>query len=84
MVKKFMEDTGASKKEATNMLRKCKWDYSTAKTLYIIEKFDWNKLVKNMNEIIESTVETLKRMMDTLAERLPTIIENLKEKKGGE
>lgn len=76
MIKKFMRETGANKKTAMDYLRKCQWNYGTAKTLYFapqtladfadrIASMDWSELIKNVADTIQAMTERIVEIVNS-------------------
>ena len=70
MTKKFMKETGTDKKTAMEYLRKCQWNYGTAKTLYYapatlaefadrIASIDWTEVIEKVVEAVKATTEKI-------------------------
>ena len=72
MTKKFMKETGTDKKTAMEYLRKCQWNYGTAKTLYYAPQAlaDLADRIASINwaEIMQTVVDAVKAATEQLIE----------------
>lgn len=78
-VRKLMKETGLSKKEATDTLRKCGWDYNTALSTWAFSKIDWNHIGEQLAEISKGIVETLTKVVEELPRIVESVASNLTE-----
>lgn len=70
MIKKFMKETGADKKTAMDYLRRSKWNYGNAISLYrairAIESIDVKKISNAINQTLQEMSDRLKEMVANL------------------
>lgn len=80
--KKLMEETGISKKEAADLLRRTGWDYHAAKETWAAEKFasiDFPKICEEIADTVSAALKTLTETIKTVTEMMPGLIESISQ-----
>lgn len=80
--KKLMKETGISKKEAKDYLRRAGWDYKTAKQLWAISKFqeiDFEKIFDELAQAVQKLIEKLPDIIHEMVENLAPTIRKISE-----
>lgn len=74
MTKKFMRETGADKKTATDYLRQSQWNYGKAKSIYLapdaLKNFTEALVNTNWSEILESVAKAVEKVTESVVEIL--------------
>ena len=71
--KKLMKETGISKKEAQDYLRRAGWDYEEAKQLWKIKKISdgivqaFQKLTENLQKATEKMAQSIRKISEAAA-----------------
>ena len=80
--KKLMKETGISKKEAKDYLRRTGWDYEKAKQLWAISKlqeFDFEKIFDGLAQAVQKLIEELPDIIQEMVENLAPTIRKISE-----
>lgn len=80
--KKLMKETGISKKEAQDYLRRAGWDYETAKQLWAISELqgiNFEKIFDGLAQAVQKLKEKLPDIIQKTAESLAPIILKISE-----
>lgn len=80
--KKLMKETGISKKEAQDYLRRTGWDYEKAKQLWEISEFqgiDFEKIFDGFAQAVQKLIEKLPDIIQEKVENLAPTIQKISE-----
>lgn len=73
MTKRFMSETGLSKKEASKMLRDAGWNYQKAKDMHLISTIDWDTLIKAVNDAIIQVSDVIAEVAESISKSFARI-----------
>lgn len=80
--KKLMKETGISKKEAQDFLRRAGWKYEDAKMLWAVSKLpeiNFEKILDDISKEVTNLIEKLPEIINEIVENLAPIIQKITE-----
>jgi HEPN domain-containing protein len=74
-----MKETGISKKEAKDYLRRAGWDYEKAKQLWAISKFQEINFEKIFDELAQAVQKLIAELPGIIQEMTESLAENIRK-----